>query len=48
MLSVMTYTTQAGMDGFTRGATLLREKLPTEYFISGGATLRLIVDRNAP
>jgi len=48
IMSVMNHTTQAGMDGFTRGATLLREKLPTEYFISGGATLRLIIDRNAP
>jgi len=47
-LSVMTYSTQAGAGGFTRGTTLLRETLPTEYFISGGATLRLIIDRNAP
>ncbi|MBC8232366.1 hypothetical protein H8E77_22695 [bacterium] len=47
MLSVMTHQTQTE-GGFTRGTTLLREKLPTKYFISGGAGLRLIIDRNAP
>ena len=47
MLSVMTHTTQTGTGGFTRGTTLLREILPTKYFISGGATLRIIIDRNA-
>ena len=48
IISVMNYATQTGTEGFTRGSTLLREKLPTEYFISGGTTLRLIIDRNAP
>ncbi|MFQ6044212.1 MAG: hypothetical protein ACE5PV_25440, partial [Candidatus Poribacteria bacterium] len=47
MLSVMTYRTQTE-GGFTKGTTLLREKLPTTYFISGGAALRIIIDRNAP
>ena len=48
MLSVLTYPTKSGDGGYTRGTTLLVNKIPTEYFISGGMTLRLIVDRNAP
>jgi len=47
MLSVMTHRTQTE-GGFTKGTTLLREKLPTTYFISGGASLRIVIDRNAP
>jgi len=48
MLSVLTYPTKSGDGGFTRGTTLLVDKLQTKYFILGSMMLRLIVDRNAP
>jgi len=48
MLSVLTYPTKSGAGGYTRGTSLLVDKLQTKYFILGSMMLRFIVDRNAP
>jgi hypothetical protein len=48
MMYVMTMPHQTGESGFTSGTTVLQEKLPTPYVISGSSILRLVIDRNAP
>ncbi len=47
--SVMNSPRQTGEDsGFTRGTTFLKQRVSTEYVISGSAALLLNIDRNAP
>jgi hypothetical protein len=45
--SVMASRKQAGGSGFTRGTTFLKERVHTDYVISGSATLILNIDREA-
>jgi hypothetical protein len=47
--SVMNSPRQTGEDsGFTRGTTFLKQRVSTEYVISGSAALLLNIDRDAP
>jgi hypothetical protein len=46
--SVMNSPRQTGEGGFTRGTTFLKQRVSTEYVISGSEALLLNIDRNAP
>ena len=46
--SVMRSPRQTGDSGFTRGTTFLKQRVSTEYVISGSEALLLNIDRNAP
>jgi len=46
--SVMSSEKQTGGSGLTRGTTFLRQRIHTDHVISGSATLRLDIDRDAP
>lgn len=48
VMSVMNSAKQVGTSGYTRGSTLHRDKVPTNYVIFGSGVLELVVDRNAP
>ncbi len=47
-LSVMSSRKQAGGSGFTRGTTFLKQRIHTDYVVSGSAMLLLNIDRDAP
>ena len=47
VMSVMNSAQQVGTSGYTRGTTLHRDKVPTNYVIFGSGVLQLVVDRNA-
>ena len=46
--SVMTSTKQQGESGFTRGTTFMKQRISTEYVLSGSAMMPLKIDRDAP
>jgi hypothetical protein len=46
--SVMNSRKQTGGSGLTRGTTFLKQRVSTNYVISGNAMLLLNIDRNAP
>jgi hypothetical protein len=46
--SVMRSPRQTGDSGFTRGTTFLKQRVRTEYVVSGSEALLLNIDRNAP
>jgi hypothetical protein len=46
--SVMNSSKQSGGSGLTRGTTFLKQRIHTDYVISGTATLLLNIDRDAP
>lgn len=46
--SVMSSPKQAGGIGLTRGTTFLKQRIHTDYVISGSAMLSLNIDRDAP
>jgi hypothetical protein len=45
--SVINSAKQTGTSGLTRGTTFLRQRIQTDYVISGSATLLLNIDRDA-
>lgn len=47
-LSVISSQKQAGGSGFTRGTTFMKERIHTDYVVSGSAMLILDIDRDAP
>jgi hypothetical protein len=47
-LSVISSTKQVGTSGPTLGTTFSRQKVHTDYVISGNASMSLIIDREAP
>ena len=47
LLSVMTSSKEKGESGPTKGMTLFKRRVPTDYFISGSQTLEVRVDRRA-
>ena len=47
VMSVMNSAKQVGTSGYTRGSTLHRDKVSTNYVIFGSGALQLVVDRNA-
>jgi len=46
--SVISSSKQVGGSGFTQGTTFLKQRVHTDYVISGSAMLPLIIDRDAP
>ncbi len=46
--NVMNSRKQAGGSGFTRGTTFLKQRIHTNYVISGNAMMLLTIDRDAP
>ena len=47
VMSVMNTAKQTGNSGYTSATTLQIDKVATDYVISGGGIIRLVVDRNA-
>ena len=47
VMSVMNSAKQVGTSGYTRGSTLHRDRVSTNYVIFGSGALELVVDRNA-
>lgn len=47
VMSVMNSAKQVGTTGYTRGSTLHRDRVSTNYVIFGSGALELVVDRNA-
>lgn len=47
VMSVMNSAKQVGTSGYTRGSTLHRDRVSTNYVILGSGVLQLVVDRNA-
>ena len=47
VMSVMNSAKQVGTSGYTRGSTLHRDRVSTNYVIFGSGALELVVDRNS-
>ncbi|MGB9595682.1 MAG: SpoIVB peptidase S55 domain-containing protein [Candidatus Poribacteria bacterium] len=47
-LNIISSTKQVGTSGPTAGTIFLRQKVQTDYVISGSANLQIVIDREAP